>query len=78
MTHSVTVGQRYRHFKTGNEYEIVGIARHTENLEEMVVYRGLYNSPDFGPNPLWVRPLSMFVEEVERDGVRVPRFALVG
>lgn len=62
---------RYRHFK-GNPYEVLGVARHSETGEEMVVYRALYG--EFG---LWVRPVSMFVETVERDGRRVPRFARI-
>jgi hypothetical protein len=59
---------RYRHFK-GNLYEVLGVARHSETGEEMVVYRALY-----GELGLWVRPVSMFVETVEHDGRRVPRF----
>ena len=62
---------RYRHFK-GGEYEVLGVARHSEGLEDMVVYRPLYN--DTG---LWVRPVSMFTESVERDGRLQPRFAFV-
>ena len=53
---------RYRHFK-GNEYEVIGLARHSETQEEMVIYRTLYG--DFG---LWVRPARMWNETVERDG----------
>lgn len=63
---------RYRHFK-GKDYEVLGVARHSEGQEDMVVYRPLY-----GESGLWVRPVSMFVEEVERDGVRQPRFCFVG
>ena len=55
---------RYRHFK-GNEYEVIGTARHSETLEEMVVYRALY-----GDGGLWVRPAAMWAEQVERDGYR--------
>ena len=62
---------RYRHFK-GGEYEVLGVARHSEGLEDMVVYRPLYN--DTG---LWVRPVSMFLENVEREGRLMPRFALI-
>jgi len=62
---------RYRHFK-GGEYEVLGVARHSEGLEDMVVYRPLYN--DTG---LWVRPLSMFTEHVERDGKNQPRFTFL-
>lgn len=58
----------YRHYK-GNFYRVIGAARHTETLEELVVYQSLYG--DFG---IWVRPLSMFLEEVEWEGRAVPRF----
>jgi hypothetical protein len=63
---------RYRHYK-GGEYEVLGVARHSETLEPMVLYRPLYN--DSG---LWVRPYAMFFEEIEVDGARRPRFAPVG
>ena len=61
----------YRHFK-GKEYEVVGIARHSETLEEMVVYRALY-----GEGGLWVRPAAMWNETVERDGVVYQRFTRI-
>jgi len=63
---------RYRHFK-GNEYEVIGIAKHSETLEEFVVYRALYGEKD-----LWVRSLEMFIEDVEFEGRMVPRFEYVG
>ena len=63
---------RYRHYK-GGEYEVIGIARHSESQEPLVLYRPLYD--DSG---LWVRPYAMFIESVPADGVMVPRFALVG
>ena len=59
---------RYRHYK-GQEYEVLGVARHSETEEEFVVYRALYS--DFG---LWVRPLGMFEELVDIDGRLIPRF----
>lgn len=59
---------KYRHFK-GNEYEVVGIAKHSETLEEMVVYRPLY-----GEGGLWVRPASMWNEEITRNGRTFRRF----
>ena len=62
---------RYRHYK-GGEYEVVGVVRHSETLEPLVLYRPLYN--DSG---LWVRPFAMFVEEIEVDHQRKPRFAPV-
>ena len=63
---------RYRHFKS-NEYEVIGLARHSETQEEMVVYRALYG--DFG---LWVRPARMWNETVERDGKTFRRFTYIG
>ena len=62
---------RYRHFK-GMEYEVIGIAKHSETLEPMVVYRALY-----GDGGLWVRPASMWNETVERDGKTYRRFTYV-
>ena len=59
---------RYRHFK-GNEYEVIDVARHSETMEEHVVYRALY-----GERGLWVRPLTMFMEQVTRDGQTFARF----
>lgn len=59
---------RYRHFK-GKEYEVIGTASHSETLEPMVVYRALYGEGD-----LWVRPLSMWTEWVEREDYHGPRF----
>lgn len=63
---------KYRHFK-GKEYEVVGIATHSETLEPMVVYRALY-----GDGGLWVRPAAMWNESVEHNGEIQPRFAFVG
>ena len=62
---------RYRHYK-GGEYAVYGVPTHSETEEPMAVYRPLY-----GDRALWVRPLSMFEETVERDGETVPRFAFV-
>ena len=62
----------YEHYK-GNKYEVIGVAKHSETLEEMVVYKALY-----GERGLWVRPLKMFLEEVEISGKKVPRFKYVG
>ena len=63
---------RYRHFK-GGEYEVLYIAKHSETLEDMVVYRALY-----GEGAVWVRPASMWDETVERDGNTYRRFTYIG
>lgn len=63
---------RYRHFK-GNEYRVLHIAHHSETLEPMVVYQALY-----GQHGIWVRPASMWLERVVRDGYDGPRFAYLG
>ncbi len=62
----------YRHFK-GNKYEVLHIAKHSETLEPMVVYRALY-----GDGEVWVRPASMWLEDVEYCGKTVPRFLYIG
>jgi hypothetical protein len=62
---------RYRHYK-GREYQVTGVARHSETEELLVVYRCLY-----GDDSLWVRPLEMFLETVEVAGEQVPRFAII-
>ncbi len=64
------VGREFMHFK-GNRYRLEGFARHTETQEEVVVYRALY-----GKRGLWVRPVKMFFETIERDGRKMKRFAL--
>ncbi len=68
---TVPIG-RYRHYK-GNEYVVIGVARHSETDEELVVYR-----PDYGKRDLWVRPRAMFQETVEVGGQQVPRFEYLG
>ena len=62
---------RYRHYK-GHEYTVLGVARHSETLEELVVYR-----QDYGDHGLWVRPAAMFLDTVELEGKKVPRFRLI-
>jgi cyclomaltodextrinase len=64
---------RYRHFK-GNEYEVIGTAKDSETLALFVVYRALYGDMQ----QLWIRPVTMFLEEIERDGKRMPRFTFIG
>jgi hypothetical protein len=68
---------RYQHFK-GNFYEVIDIARHSETLEEYVIYKALYDSEKFGKDALFIRPKKMFMEDVEVDGKKVPRFKFVG
>lgn len=65
---TIKVNTKYRHFK-GNEYLVLHIAKHSETLEEMVVYQALYGG--FG---IWVRPLDMFLEKVHREGLIINRF----
>ena len=67
---SLKIG-KYRHFK-GGEYEVTGVATHSESGDQLVVYRPLY-----GEGGLWVRPLDMFMEMVEHEGERQPRFECV-
>lgn len=63
---------RYRHFK-GQEYSVLGVARHSETQQELVVYR-----QEYGDHALWVRPLAMFLETVEFGGEQVSRFRYLG
>lgn len=71
MSGELKIGS-YRHFK-GYEYAVIAVATHSETLEPMVVYRALY-----GDGGVWVRPLSMWRETVERDGTRQERFTYIG
>lgn len=64
---------KYKHYK-GKEYEVVGLALHSETLEQMVVYRPLYETPDIPAGTLWVRPYTMYFENVMVDGQSIPRF----
>ena len=61
---------KYKHYK-GKEYEVIGLAKHSETLEEMVVYKALYQEEGLS---LWVRPLKMFKEKITIGGIRIPRF----
>lgn len=69
-TNLLTLGL-YQHYND-NLYQVIGLSRHSETLEELVVYQALYG--DYG---LWVRPLSMFLESVEKDGNVIPRFKFI-
>lgn len=63
---------RYRHYK-GNDYEVIGFAKHSETVEDMVIYKALY-----GEGGTWVRPLSMWENPIEVDGKTIKRFAYIG
>lgn len=65
---------KYKHYK-GEEYRVIGVAKHSETLEDLVVYESLYQNEE---SKLWVRPLAMFTEEVEIEGGKVERFEYIG
>ena len=75
MTEGLKTGF-YEHFK-GKRYEVVGLARHSETLEELVVYKALY-AGNYPEGSLWVRPLVMFQETVVHGGKEIPRFRYLG
>jgi len=68
----------YQHYKGPEKlYEVIGVGKQSETLEEFVVYRALYVSEEFGPNQLWVRPLKNFLSPVEIDGKKISRFTFI-
>lgn len=71
MSEKIIIGGVYQHFK-GNKYKVLCIAKHSETLEEMVVYQALYGAGD-----IWVRPTNMFLEDIEKDGKIIKRFKFV-
>ena len=73
MNNKIKLG-KYRHFK-GNEYNVLYIAKHSETLEDMVVYEALYDNK---VSKIWVRPINMFLEKVENNGKIVNRFEYIG
>ncbi len=66
----------YRHYK-GKKYRVIGTGRHSETLEEMVIYQALYTNERFGKNALWVRPAKMFREKIAINGKKIPRFTYI-
>ena len=66
----------YQHFK-GSFYQVIGVGRHSETLEEVVIYRAVYNSDKFGDNALWVRPKASFLEKVLVESEEVDRFKFI-
>ncbi len=70
----IKIGGKYKHYK-GNFYEVVAVARDSEDPQkEWVVYKALYNSPEFGKNQIWIRPKEEFLGEVSKDGKTFFRF----
>lgn len=67
----------YKHYK-GKMYFVLGSGKNSETLEDMVIYQAMYNSPQFGELPIWIRPLSMFLEYVKVDDKDEPRFTPLG
>lgn len=72
-TASIQYG-KYQHYKNQKLYELMGIARHSETCEEMIIYKALFQCDKFGDNQVWVRPKKMFFENVPHNGNVVPRF----
>ena len=68
---------KYEHYR-GKQYEVVGLAKHSETLEDFVIYRALYNSEELRTNTLWIRPKSMFFEIININGKNIPRFKYIG
>lgn len=68
---------KYLHYK-GNSYEVIGEGVHTETREPVVIYKMLYETPDFPFGSIWVRPKAMFLSNVEVNGESVPRFKYIG
>jgi hypothetical protein len=77
MEREVKAGQKWANYKHPDRlYEIVGVAKHSETLEDLVIYKALY-AADYPMGQIWVRPKKMFLEELEKDGKKVLRFRLV-
>jgi hypothetical protein len=70
----VKVGTTVQHYRNKKNYMILAVGRHSETMELMVVYQALYHCEKFGPNPIFIRPLEMFLETVEENGQTMPRF----
>lgn len=71
----ITLGL-YKHYK-GNIYRVIGMGKHSETHEPMVIYQAQYNSEQFGDNALWVRPVSLFTDTVQVQGTETPRFTKI-
>lgn len=75
MTNEIKLG-KYQHYK-GNFYNVIHVGWHSDTLEEYVVYQGLYDSEEFGSNPVWVKTRAEFLKNVVIDGKEVPRFKFI-
>ena len=73
----IVIGGVYEHYK-GKRYKVIALGRDSDTLEDVVIYEGQYDSEEFGNNPVWVRPVVEFVEQVVVGGVEQPRFAYTG
>ncbi len=67
---------KYQHYKW-NFYEVIWIARHSETLEELVIYRALYNTKKYWSNSIWARPKKMFIEKIIIENKKIPRFKFI-
>lgn len=67
---------KYKHYK-GKYYQVLGVVHHSETLEKLVIYRALYNSEEFGKNALWARPIDNFLETINKNGQKMPRFKFI-
>jgi len=76
MIQKVPVGSVFEHYR-GMRYEILSIGRHSESEDLHVVYQALYSDPVFGDRAIWIRPLAMFLEEIELNGKKTQRFRRV-
>lgn len=70
----IKAGSKYRHYKNHQLYEVICVATHTETHEDIVIYKGLYHCEERGADPIWARPLAMFVEYVSEN---IARFELI-
>jgi len=74
MTDQIKLDKYYHYKNKDKHYQVIGLARHSETLEELVIYQALYHSDEFGSNSIWARPKAMFFGEVKVDGKLIPRF----
>jgi len=74
LLEQVPVGGIFQHYRNKKMYKVLSVARHTEDLKLYVVYQGLYHCDTYGDLPIWIRPLDMFLEQVEEGGKMTPRF----